>query len=113
MIPPHKSPNGQDRGPLFIKESPCGSPKLSKPPIPETLTSPGGTAAPAPISVPPAAYESKYAEGWLRLTALARGYLVRRLVATDKVKFLKRTIKETITCAVKLHQEIGEHCVFH
>jgi len=56
--------------------------------------------------IPSEVNNPKYARGWLALTALARGYLVRRLVNTEKVQFLKRTIRETIACAVRLHLDI-------
>ena len=45
---------------------------------------------------------------WVRLTALARGHLTRRLLRTDKVENIKRTIKETVACAVNLHLESGD-----
>ena len=44
---------------------------------------------------------------WVRLTALARGHLTRLLLRTEKVGDIKRTIKETVACAVNLHLESG------
>jgi len=66
-----------------------------------------GGSAPKPEKpvIPDEAYSEEHAGGWLRLTALARGFLVRRLVSTEKVQFLKQTIRETISCAVRLHLE--------
>jgi len=63
--------------------------------------------APKPIKlvIPDDVYSVVHEAGWLRLTALARGFLVRRLVSTEKVQFLKQTIRETISCAVRLHLE--------
>ena len=61
------------------------------------------------IDIPEDAYLPKYAQGWARLTALARGFLVRRLIKTDKVQDLKRTIRDTVVCAVKLHKDTGTY----
>ena len=60
-----------------------------------------------PLVMPEEVYAAQYSKAWVRLTALARGYLVRKLLATEKVQFLKRTIRETLACAVRLHLEIG------
>merc|ERR1711953_901989 len=38
---------------------------------------------------------------------MARGHLTRLLLRTDKVEDIKRTIKETVACAVNLHLESG------
>jgi len=59
-----------------------------------------------PLVMPEEVYAAQYSKAWVRLTALARGYLVRKLLATEKVQFLKRTIRETLACAVRLHLEI-------
>ncbi len=59
------------------------------------------------METPRMALEPKYEKAWTKLTALARGFLVRRLMATEKVQSLKRTIKDTVACAVKLHLDSG------
>ena len=70
-----------------------------------------GIADKSMIKIPEAALSQKYERGWIKLTALARGFLVRRLVASDKVQNLKRTIKDTVACAVKLHQDTGNSTI--
>ena len=59
------------------------------------------------METPRKALEPRYEKAWTKLTALARGFLVRRLMATEKVQSLKRTIKDTVACAVKLHLDSG------
>ena len=59
------------------------------------------------METPRMALEPKFEKAWTKLTALARGFLVRRLMATEKVQSLKRTIKDTVACAVKLHLDSG------
>ena len=59
------------------------------------------------METPRMALEPKFEKVWTKLTALARGFLVRRLMATEKVQSLKRTIKDTVACAVKLHLDSG------
>ena len=63
------------------------------------------TAQPVVVKIPEEAYLHQRA--WVRLTALARGHLTRLLLRTDKVGNIKRTIKETVACAVNLHLESG------
>ena len=70
-----------------------------------------GNADKSMIKIPEAALSKKYERGWIKLTAMARGFLVRRLVASDKVQNLKRTIKDTVACAVKLHQDTGNSTI--
>jgi hypothetical protein len=60
---------------------------------------------PAAVEVPAAALEPLHRAAWVRLTALGRGFLVRRLLATDRVRHLRRTVRETLACAVQLHRE--------
>ena len=59
------------------------------------------------MDTPRMALEPKFEKAWTKLTALARGFLVRRLMATEKVQSLKRTIKDRVACAVKLHLDSG------
>ena len=59
------------------------------------------------VRLPSAALAPLHLAAWTRLTALARGFLTRRLVATERVQDLKRTIRETLSCAVQLHMEAG------
>ena len=64
------------------------------------------------LHIPPAVYSEKYAQGWTKLSALARGFLVRRLLRTEKVQVLKQTIRETLEFAIQLHLE-GLFRFFH
>ena len=57
------------------------------------------------LHIPPAVFSEKYAKGWTQLSALARGFLVRRLLRTEKVQVLKQTIRETLEFAIQLHLE--------
>ena len=57
------------------------------------------------LHIPPDVCSKKYARGWTCLTALARGFLVRRLLRTEKVQNLKQTIRETLQFAIQLHHE--------
>ena len=57
------------------------------------------------IQIPQEAYLPKYKDSWAKLTALAKGFLVRRLMATEKVQILRTTIQESVACAVQLHLE--------
>ena len=59
------------------------------------------------VKFPSAALAPLHLAAWTRLTALARGFLTRRLMATERVQDLKRTIRETLSCAVQLHMEAG------
>ena len=59
------------------------------------------------VTLPSAALAPLHSLAWVRLTALARGFLTRRLLATEGVSHLKRTIAETLACAVQLHLEAG------
>jgi len=59
------------------------------------------------VKIPDSALLARHQRGWLRLTALARGHLTRALLRTEKVEGLKRTIRETVACAVQLHSESG------
>ena len=59
------------------------------------------------VKLPSAALAPLHLAAWTRLTALARGFLTRRLIATERVQDLKRTIRETLSCAVQLHMEAG------
>jgi len=59
------------------------------------------------VKLPSAALAPLHLAAWTRLTALARGFLTRRLMATERVQDLKRTIRETLSCAVQLHMEAG------
>ena len=70
-------------------------------------SNPSRNGSAEPLVMPEEMYAAQYSKAWVRLTALARGYLVRKLLATEKVQFLKRTIRETLACAVRLHLEIG------
>ncbi|XP_049522816.1 uncharacterized protein LOC119453834 isoform X2 [Dermacentor silvarum] len=40
-----------------------------------------------------------------RLTAMARGHLTRRLMKTHRVQSIIQTIKDTLECALRLHEE--------
>ena len=62
---------------------------------------------PVHVKVPEEALLPRYQPAWARLTALARGHLTRLLLRTEKVEGLRRTIKETVACAVQLHTEAG------
>ena len=62
---------------------------------------------PPPVQLPSAALAPLHLEAWTRLTALARGFLTRRLMRTERFEDLKRTIRETLSCAVQLHHEAG------
>ena len=62
---------------------------------------------PPPVQLPSAAQAPLHLEAWTRLTALARGFLTRRLMRTERIGDLKRTIRETLSCAVQLHHEAG------
>ena len=62
---------------------------------------------PPPVQLPSAALAPLHLEAWTRLTALARGFLTRRLMRTERIEDLKRTIRETLSCAVQLHLEAG------
>ena len=73
-------------------------------------SNPSRNGSAEPLVMPEEMYAAQYSKAWVRLTALARGYLVRKLLATEKVQFLKRTIRETLACAVRLHLEIGIFC---
>jgi centrosomal protein CEP110 len=57
------------------------------------------------MKMPADAYLPQYQKSWDKLTAIARGFLTRRLMATEKVQMLKRTIQESVSCAVQLHLE--------
>ena len=59
------------------------------------------------VKLPSAALAPLHLAAWTRLTALGRGFLTRRLMATERVQDLKRTIRETLSCAVQLHMEAG------
>ena len=59
------------------------------------------------MQLPSAALAPLHLEAWTRLTALARGFLTRRLMRTERFEDLKRTIRETLSCAVQLHLEAG------
>lgn len=41
--------------------------------------------------------------------AHVKGYLVRRIMATDKVRGLIQTIKDALICAMELHSESTEN----
>ena len=58
-----------------------------------------------PVAVPPAALDPALKPAWTRLTALARGWLVRRLLRTEKVRSLRAVVREAVACAVALHRE--------
>ena len=58
-----------------------------------------------PVVLPPAALGPLHLAAWTRLNALARGHLTRRLLASERVLLLRRTITETLACAVQLHHE--------
>ena len=62
---------------------------------------------PPPVQLPSAALAPLHLAAWTRLTALARGFLTRRLMRTERIEDLKRTIRETLSCAVQLHLEAG------
>jgi len=55
--------------------------------------------------LPAEAYSEKYQRAWEKLTAIAKGFLTRQLLKTEKVQMLKLTIKETVSCALQLHLE--------
>lgn len=38
-----------------------------------------------------------------KINALVRGYLIRRLLNTERVQNLKQTIKDAVVCAIELH----------
>jgi len=57
------------------------------------------------IMIPTAAMAPLHMAAWTKLSALAKGFLTRKLLNTEKVKELKRTIQETLSCAVQLHLE--------
>ena len=59
------------------------------------------------VELPSAALAPLHLAAWTRLTAMGRGFLTRRLMATERVQDLKRTIRETLSCAVQLHMEAG------
>ena len=71
-----------------------------------TFTKRDKVIKPVVVKIPEEAHLHQRA--WVRLTALARGHLTRRLLRTDKVENIKRTIKETVACAVNLHLESGD-----
>ena len=70
-----------------------------------TFTKQDKVRKPVVVKIPEEAYLHQRA--WVRLTAMARGHLTRLLLRTDKVEDIKRTIKETVACAVNLHLESG------
>merc|ERR1719494_563848 len=63
---------------------------------------------PPPVQLPSAALAPLHLAAWTRLTALARGFLTRRLMRTERIGDLKRTIRETLSCAVQLLLEAGD-----
>lgn len=40
-----------------------------------------------------------------KIVALAKGYLVRRLMRTERVQATVQTIKDALLCALQLHQD--------
>ncbi|XP_040069441.2 uncharacterized protein LOC8025867 [Ixodes scapularis] len=54
--------------------------------------------------------DPRWRRGFARLTALIRGHLTRRLMKTDRVQTIIQTIKDTLECALALHQEPHIRC---
>ncbi|KAM7296010.1 uncharacterized protein ISCGN_021215 [Ixodes scapularis] len=54
--------------------------------------------------------DPRWRRGFARLTALVRGHLTRRLMKTDRVQTIIQTIKDTLECALALHQEPHIRC---
>ncbi|CAN8008342.1 unnamed protein product [Ixodes pacificus] len=54
--------------------------------------------------------DPRWRRSFARLTALVRGHLTRRLMKTDRVQTIIQTIKDTLECALALHQEPHIRC---
>ncbi|CAN8003240.1 unnamed protein product [Ixodes hexagonus] len=52
----------------------------------------------------------RWRRSFARLTAMVRGHLTRRLMKTDRVQTIIQTIKDTLECALALHQEPHIKC---
>ena len=43
-----------------------------------------------------------------RITAIAKGFLVRRLLRTEKLQMIIQTIRDTVEMVLKLYEEVPE-----
>ncbi|XP_076323162.1 centriolar coiled coil protein 110kDa isoform X2 [Tachypleus tridentatus] len=57
------------------------------------------------IKIPPEALDPAMKLKFDRLTAAAKGFLTRLLMKSDRVQGVIQTIKDTLECALKFHQE--------
>lgn len=58
------------------------------------------------LCIPEEVFEPRYRHAWVKLSAIAKGFLTRKLFSTEKVQMLKKTIRETLACAIQLHLEM-------
>ncbi|KAF0292816.1 Centriolar coiled-coil protein [Amphibalanus amphitrite] len=59
-----------------------------------------------PVCVPPEALAPGMEARYARVTAVARGFLTRRLMRTEKVQSLIAAVKESMVCALRLQREV-------
>ncbi|XP_076440081.1 uncharacterized protein LOC143279789 isoform X2 [Babylonia areolata] len=107
----HLSHHGQaaglpSQGPLLLNSSASSSsPKVRRPVLRSPVKFYPGRRPTGQVKVPPEAYEPEMRVKFDKLTAAGKGFLCRRLLLSDKVQELVKTIKDTREFAFSFQSE--------
>ncbi|KAL8565050.1 hypothetical protein ACOMHN_003426 [Nucella lapillus] len=95
------------QGPLLLNNSAASSssPKVRRPVLRSPIKFHPGCRPTGRVIVPPEAYEPEMRVKFDKLTAAAKGFVCRRLLLSDKVQDLVKTIKDTREFAFSFQSE--------